>query len=197
MIWHRLLVLLLLSPWLLAVWIGTLNLRHSRPRRLHVLVWNLPALPIGTWLLVGSSLGTALSATAVGLLLQPASRPARRQAGDRRPDTSPLGGTVEQEQEPMEPDRETSWVNDRAPFDSSEFDSSEDDRSNFSTTWGSPPVRNVDEPPPTMDVPFRVVRFSGDATDRQNADTHRTTDRARQQPTTADSDWDQQESGQW
>ena len=174
MIKHRLLVPLLLSPWLLAVWIGALNLQHPRPRRLQILVWNLPALPVGAWLLLGSSLGTALSATAVGLLLKPESRTGPRQVRNQRTSRSPLDEGVEPE--PAEPDRDSRWDSDQPPFHNEEAEP------HRSPTWGSPPVRNVDEPAPTMDVPFRVVRFGGETAG---------------EPTTADNDWDQPVHEQW
>ena len=63
-----LLVLVLLSPWLAAVWVGFHNLRQ--PRQLQLLTGTTPALSIGVWLLLSSSLGVTLGAGAVGILLQ-------------------------------------------------------------------------------------------------------------------------------
>ena len=72
-----LLILLLLSPWLVALWVGLHNLRQQ-PRPLQLLTRTTPSLPIGGWLLVSSSLGVTLGATAVGVLLQTERSPRRR-----------------------------------------------------------------------------------------------------------------------
>ncbi|MYA91014.1 MAG: hypothetical protein F4Y10_04390, partial [Synechococcus sp. SB0663_bin_10] len=72
-----LLVLLLLSPWLAAVWVGFHNLRQPQ-RHLQLLTGTTPALPIGGWLLLSSSLGVTLGAGAAGVLLQTGSAPGRR-----------------------------------------------------------------------------------------------------------------------
>ena len=73
---RSLLVLLLLSPWLVAVWIGLQNLRQ--PRQLQLLTGTTPSLPIGGWLLLSSSLGVTLGATAIGVLIQTERPPRRR-----------------------------------------------------------------------------------------------------------------------
>lgn len=189
MIKHRLLVPLLLSPWLLAVWIGALNLQQPRPRRLQVLVWSVPALPVGAWLLLGSSLGTALSATTVGLLLKPGSRPGPRQVRNQRTGGFPRNEAVEPE--PGEADRGSRRVSDQPPFDHGE--AGQDDF----PPWGPPPVRNVDEPAPTMDVPFRVVRFGGAAPARPTGGQAHVASEPERGPAADDSDWDQPDRGQW
>ncbi len=60
--------LVLLSPWLLALWVGLHNLRQ--PRQLQMLTWTTPSLAIGGWVLLSTSLGVTLGATTVGVLMQ-------------------------------------------------------------------------------------------------------------------------------
>lgn len=80
---RSLLVLVLLSPWLAAVWVGLHNLRQ--PRQLQLLTGTTPALPIGVWLLLSSSLGMTLGGAA-GVLLQMGSAPSRRREEDSHHD---------------------------------------------------------------------------------------------------------------
>ena len=123
---RALLILVLLSPWLAAVWVGLHNLRQ--PRQLQLLTATTPALPIGGWLLLSSSLGAALGATAVGVLLRTEHSPRRSRLsqGDLEDNIQDDGGTGE------------------APNPDPEH-------------WGGA-ESSLGGPPPVMDVPFRVVR---------------------------------------
>lgn len=121
-----LLVLLLLGPWLVAVWVGLHNLRQ--PRRLQLLTGTTPSLPIGGWLLVSSSLGVTLGATAVGVLLQTDRFPRRR-----RWSRASQGETIHDDE-----------------------DGAGREEANPGHWRGA--ESGLGEPPPIMDVPFRVVR---------------------------------------
>lgn len=127
---RSLLVLVLLSPWLMAVWVGLHNLRQ--PRQLQLLTGTVPALPIGGWLLLSSSLGVTLGATTVGVLLQTGRSPRRRR-----------------------------WS--QASLEENVHDAEADDGMAAEEPNPDPrPWRDAEsslgEPPPIMDVPFRVVR---------------------------------------
>ena len=117
-----LLALVLLVPWLAAVWVGLHNLRQ--PRQLQLLTSTTPALPIGVWLLLSSSVGVTLGAATVGILLQ-AEGSSRRHRRSR----ANLGENTRDE-----------YNLDPMPGHWQEADT------------------NLGEPPPIMDVPFRVVR---------------------------------------
>ncbi|SAY38882.1 hypothetical protein [Candidatus Synechococcus spongiarum] len=118
-----LLVLVLLSPWLAAVWVGLHNL--GQPRQLRLLTGTTPALPIGGWLLLSSSLGVTLGAGA-GVLLQTGSAPGRRRQENSRYDVADSGVMGDEPNPDLGLWRDT----------------------------GS----SLGEPPPVIDVPFRVVR---------------------------------------
>ena len=120
-----LLVLLLLSPWLAAVWVGLHNLRQPRPLRL--LTGTTPALPIGGWLLLSSSLGVTLGATAVGVLLRTGRPPRRYHWSEAR-----LDENAHAHDEGATPNPDPGPWRDTAS--------------------------GLGEPPPIVDVPFRVVR---------------------------------------
>ena len=122
-----LLLLVLLSPWLLAVWVGVHNLRQ--PRQLQLLTGTTPALPIGGWLLLSSSLGVTLGATAVGVLLQPENSLRRRRLSEVSLGENDHGDDEMMGEEPNS--------------DSGHWRDAES---------------SLGEPPPVMDVPFRVVR---------------------------------------
>lgn len=87
---RTLLVPVLLSPWLLAVWVGFHNLRQP-PRHLQLLTETTPPLPIGGWLLLSSSLGVTLGAATVGVLLQTKPSPRRRRWQETGPEPPPMG----------------------------------------------------------------------------------------------------------
>ena len=124
-----LLVLVLLAPWLAAVWVGVHNL--GQPRQLRLVTSTTPALPVGGWLLLSSSLGMTLGAVATGLLLQTGHSRRRRR-----------------------------WS--RTSF---EAENSRQDGADHGVTGEEPnpdPWRDTEsglgEPPPILDVPFRLVR---------------------------------------
>ena len=127
---RSLLVLVLLAPWLAAVWVGLHNLRQ--PRQLQLLTWTTPPLPIGGWLLLSSSLGTALGAAAVGLL-QTGSAPGRRRWSET-----------------------DSEENGRYGRRVDHGDAGDEPRSDPGPWHGA--ESRLGEPPPIVDVPFRVVR---------------------------------------
>lgn len=129
-----LLALVLLSPWLLAVWVGLHNLRQ--PRQLRLVTWTTPALSIGGWLLLSSSLGAALGTTTVFVLLQ------TERSSRRRP-----------------------WS--QASLEEN-FHGNEGGDEGDAGLAGEEPhpgpghwqdtEATMGEPPPIVDVPFRVVR---------------------------------------
>ena len=125
-----LLVLVLLSPWLVAVWVGLHNLRQ--PRQLQLLTGTTPALPIGGWLLVSSSLGVTLGATAVGVLLRMERSPGRRRWSRTSPEKNAHGPQADDGMAGEEPNA--------GPWHWRDAES------------------DPGEPPPIVDVPFRVVR---------------------------------------
>jgi len=129
---RSLLVLVLVSPWLVAVWVGLHNLRQ--PRQLQLLTGTTPALPIGGWLLLSSSLGATLGATAVGVLLRTGRSPGRR----RWPQAS-----LEENTHHAEADDDG-----RAGEEANTSPRRWRDRDTASS---------LREPPPIVDVPFRVV----------------------------------------
>ena len=129
---RALLVPVLLSPWLLAVWVGFHNLRQP-PRHLQLLTGTTPPLPIGGWLLLSSSLGVTLGAATVGVLLRTEPSPRRRRWREVGPEDPPYGNEADDGvtgEEPEEPGPRY-W------------------RGAESSPEGLPPI---------MDVPFRVVR---------------------------------------
>ena len=125
---RTLLVLVLLSPWLVAVWVGLHNLRQPRP--LQLLTGTTPALPIGGWLLLSSSLGATLGATAVGVLLRTERSPRRRHWSQ-----------ASHKENAHDED-------DRIAGEDPDLDSG---------YWGDA-ESGPGELPPIMDVPFRVMR---------------------------------------
>ena len=151
---RALLVLVLLSPWLAAVWVGLHNLRQ--PRQLQLLTSATPALPIGGWLLLSSTLGMTLGATAVGVLLRTEYAPRRSPASLEQENMQDNDGVA------GEPDPE-SW------------------------RWRDV-ASGLGEPPPIVDVPFRVVR-AGRAPD---PDPHPSPS-----PIHDDDDWEPPESETW
>ena len=132
-----LLVLLLVSPWLMAVWVGLHNLRQPR-RPLQLLTGTTPALPIGGWLLLSSSLGVTLGAIAVGVLqTEPSPRRRRWSGASLEENTREEGGMGGED-----PDPDPGYWRDAES--------------------------SLGEAPPMMDVPFRVVgpaRTSGPGPD--------------------------------
>ncbi|MFZ9952238.1 MAG: hypothetical protein ACO3FA_08105 [Vulcanococcus sp.] len=137
---QRLLLLPLLSPLLAVLLLGALNPRPWVALRL--LTWSSPAWPLGAWISGAAAAGAALSAAATGLALQSGAplvpTGARRQVRWRRRD----------EREASDGFPETTPPEDAA--------ASPDSR----TGWGgwAGPSRAAADPPPTVAVPYRVIR---------------------------------------
>ncbi|CAK6691579.1 MULTISPECIES: hypothetical protein [unclassified Synechococcus] len=132
---QRLLLLPLLAPLLAVLLVAALN--PTPASRLRLLIWTSPALPIGVWLALAASGGAALSAGLTALALQqPGDQPLRRRS------VQPSGGGDRREPEP--------W----------------DDRPQASARPApqqppggyAGPERAPQEPPPTLSVPFRILR---------------------------------------
>ncbi|MCT0249691.1 hypothetical protein [Synechococcus sp. CS-205] len=137
---QRLLLLPLLAPLLAVLLVAAFN--PTPPSRLRLLIWTSPALPIGAWMALAASGGAALSAGLTALALQ--------QSGDqplRRRSVQPLGARDRRESEPWEemPEPEARRQRHQPPTDS------------------AGPERGPQDPPPTLSVPFRILRTgSGD-----------------------------------
>ncbi|MEA5423211.1 hypothetical protein [Synechococcus sp. CCY9202] len=140
---RRLLLLPLLAPLLAVLVVAALNPRP--PLRLRLLLWVSPPLPSGLWLASAGLAGAALSATATALALRGGSAGSAAVesppfAARRRPRTGAEAGSE-------------SWsdgVGRQEPWDAPR-----------PTTAG--PGRPPGEPPPTLSVPYRVLR-QGSAT---------------------------------
>ena len=132
---RRFLVIPLLAPWALVLLVAVLNPRPQLSLRL--LVWRSPALPIGTWLALVSSAGAVVSLSATALALQ--GRDASPRGG-----WSPMGRfTVNRRVQRPGDDWEEPVASARPPAPPA-------------TSAG--PARAPGEPPPTVSVPFRVIR---------------------------------------
>ena len=142
---QRLLLLPLLSPLLAVLLLGALNPRPWVALRL--LTWTSPAWPLGAWVAGAAAAGAGLSAAAAGLALQTGSPVlSERRQVRRRPDEEAEGwGGFDDA--PRNPRRSTSST-DAASAPAS------------STPWSSwaGPTRAAADPPPTVSVPFRVIR---------------------------------------
>ena len=143
---RRLLVVPLLAPWVLVLMVSVLNPRPAVSLRL--LVWRSPALPLGTWLAVVSSTGALLSLSASAMALQ-----ARR---------GPSGGRW-----PAGP-RVTAFRRDRRVVEDREEPQGEAWQRPAPAPAAAGPARAPGEPPPTVSVPFRVIR-------KASGQSHRTT----------------------
>ena len=128
----RLLLLPLLSPLLAVLLIAAVNPRPWVALRL--LTWTSPAWPLGGWLATGLAVGAGMSAagTALALQGQPASVRPRRQVRRGAPD--------------RELDREPNPAPRQSP------------RSAPGAGPWAGPSRSASDPPPTVSVPFRVIR---------------------------------------
>ena len=133
---RRFLVVPLLAPWVLVLMVSVLNPRPAVSLRL--LVWRSPALPLGTWLAVVSSTGALLSLSASAMALQ-----------GRR---GPSGGGW-----PAGP-RVTAFRRDRRVVEDGEEPQGEAWQRPGPAPAAAGPVRAPGEPPPTVSVPFRVIR---------------------------------------
>jgi len=137
---RQLLLLPLLAPLLAVVVVGALNPKPAV--RLRLLTYTSPSLPIGVWMMLAAAGGGLLSAGATGLALRSGSSPGRQ-----RQVRLPLGG------EPVwaEPSAWTSPASTEAP-------PSAPPRADHPQAVAVGPSRAPGEPPPTVEVPFRVIR---------------------------------------
>ena len=154
---QRLLPLILLAPLLAVVAMAALNLRPAVSLRL--LIWTSPALPLGSWLALAVGGGGLLSAAATSAALQ-SGVAARRQvrlkaeAPGRRQGAPPW--------EPANPETARQGTGSQRHVDRETVD-----RQNLgweANDWNDPlatnpaPPRPPGAPPPTVEVPFRVIR---------------------------------------
>ncbi|WP_411871245.1 hypothetical protein [Vulcanococcus limneticus] len=138
---QRLLLLPLLAPLLAVLLVGALN---PRPWvALQLLVWRTPAWPLGAWIGLAAAGGGALSAGATALALRTGGGPPG--PGPRRSVAEVIGRRREAEP----------WPEDAAPSQAGR------------NTWGGTnpaaeswfgPSRAPTDPPPTVSVPFRILR---------------------------------------
>ena len=173
---QRLLLLPLLSPLLAVMLLGALN---PRPWvALRVLTWTTAAWPLGAWIGGAAAAGAALSAAAAGLALQtePAPLLGRRQVRrgrDEQADDEPWTQTRPEPSEVAEA-RQSPWGN-----------------------WAGP-TRAAADPPPTVSVPFRVIRKGSaraDAAAEQASARSRTTNAAT--AAAVGDGWDNPSSDDW
>ena len=158
---RRLLLLPLLAPLLAACLTGALNPRPSVSLRL--LVWQTPALPLGAWLAAAAAAGAALSGGAAGLALREPSPPLRRQVR-RGGDTAGNGrwedfGSGIRERFERENPQERPWrerTEPRRPERDWPGDPMEGRVPMGAAAAG--PTRQPGAPPPTVAVPYRVLR---------------------------------------
>ncbi len=139
---QRLLLLPLLAPLLAALLVGAIN---PRPwAALQLLVWRTPAWPLGAWIGLAAAGGGALSAGATALAL--------RSGGGGQPGPFRRRPVAEVFGRRREPD---GWPEDAAPGAAGR------------NSWGGPnpaaegwagPSRAPSDPPPTVSVPFRILR---------------------------------------
>ncbi len=157
---RRLLLLPLLAPLLTVLLVGALNPRPWVGLRL--LIWRTPEWTIGSWLALAAGGGGALSATATALALQAGSASTRRQlhrpihaGGSRR--VWPWGRG--QGPSPTEPEP-GAWAPGPNPEPSAAWGQQAETRPGGpwpGQAWAGP-SRHPAEPPPTLSVPFRVIR---------------------------------------
>ncbi|MFM2080885.1 MAG: hypothetical protein RLZZ219_1567 [Cyanobacteriota bacterium] len=140
---QRLLLLPLLSPLLAVLLLGAINPRPWVALRL--LTWTSPALPLGAWISAAAAAGAGLSATGALLALRggaSAPLPGRRQVR-RRAEAEPDGAPWPAEARNPATGRSPSEPRDQGGG------------------WAGP-TRAAAEPPPTVSVPFRVIRRGSD-----------------------------------
>ena len=129
---QQLLLLPLLSPLLAVLLLAAVNPRPAVTLR--VLVWSTPAWPLGAWIAAAAASGAALSGAATALALRQGAQ-----------GSAPAAGAAPQ-REPAPSAHSQSWR--RRPMPQ--------DPQRGATSAG--PSRAAGEPPPTVEVPFRVIR---------------------------------------
>ncbi len=153
---RRLLLLPVIAPLAVVLALALLNPRPAVALR--VLTWTSPALPIGSWLAVAVAGGGLLSGAATAAALQGGGDARRRSVrmGSERMGAERMGT--------VRPGQERSTPGPRA-------------------TAGPP--RPPGAPPPTVEVPFRVIRRGG------------STDTAGAEVTATGDGWDATPDDQW
>lgn len=136
---RQLLLLPLLAPLLAVLVVGALNPRPAV--RLRLLTLTSPPLPIGVWMAIAATGGALLSAGATSLALRRDGFP-----GPRRQVRMPMGAAD------LPWTEETPWSAPASAETSSPRPQSADQ-----------PSRAPGEPPPTVEVPFRVIRRAASA----------------------------------
>jgi len=124
---------------------GALNTRSTVVLRL--LTWQSPSLPLGAWMAAAAAGGGALSAAGTALALR-GPGPGLRRRIDREPRREePWEGSATNVQRP--------WARTSRPVE-------EPREISDPPTWRQPttagPDRAPGEPPPTLSVPYRVIR---------------------------------------
>ena len=142
---QRLLLLPLLSPLLAVMLLGALNPRPWVALRL--LTWTSPAWPLGAWVAGAAAAGAGLSAAAAGLALQTGTPVLGERRQVRRRPADGAEGWDGFDETPRDQGRSTRSA-DAATTPS---------RSNPWSSWAGP-TRAAADPPPTVSVPFRVIR---------------------------------------
>jgi hypothetical protein len=134
---QRFLLLPLLTPLLAVLLVGAMNPRPGAS--LQLLTWRSPAWPVGAWIAAAAAAGAGLSAAGTALALQGSAGPAPSRQVRRS------GGSASRQEEWAEPSR---------PRNQREPDAA------APGNWGgwAGPSRAPADPPPTVSVPFRVIR---------------------------------------
>ena len=164
----RLLLLPLLSPLLAVLLIAAVNPRPWVALRL--LTWTSPAWPLGGWLATGLAVGAGLSAagTALALQGQPAALQPRRQV--RRGADGPEPRASSPPPPPRSEPRSAPWAG---------------------------PSRSASDPPPTVSVPFRVIRRAKAATATANRAPAAAAAAAQAATAPAADDWNSPDQDDW
>ena len=164
----RLLLLPLLSPLLAVLLIAAVNPRPWVALRL--LTWTSPAWPLGGWLATGLAVGAGLSAagTALALQGQPAALQPRRQV--RRGADGPEPRPSSPPPPPRSEPRSAPWAG---------------------------PSRSASDPPPTVSVPFRVIRRAKAATATANRAPAAAAAAAQAATAPAADDWNSPDQDDW
>ena len=183
---RRLLLLPLLAPLLALLIVAALNPRPATSLRL--LTWRSPALPLGLWIGLAGAGGALLSAGATRLAL--------RQGESPPPDRS-VPGPAAAANEPW--DRQ-SWRREQN-WEQPERWSQPERWEPGAGVAGAGGSRAPGEPPPTVSVPFRVVRHSSTAESVARPSGAGMTGERQPEPVPAgddgDSDWNAQASDDW
>lgn len=179
---QRLLLLPLLSPLLAVLLLGALNPRPWVALRL--LTWTSPAWPLGAWVAGAAAAGAALSSAAAGLALQTGSpalnerRQVRRRPADDADTWNGFDEAPRSQRRSAAPSEATDTPASASPW----------------SAWAGP-TRAAADPPPTVSVPFRVIR-KGRSTAAAAATTPSTAPSTPNPPAVGDG-WDSPSSDDW